>query len=66
LTEKIDPVRSFVIENSWPAEPSNDSVPFEVGYVWTVMAVLTELFAPRNSIFGSAVLALFGVMIISL
>ena len=31
LTENIVPVKSFVIENNWPAEPSNDKVPFDVG-----------------------------------
>ena len=27
LTEKIVFVRSFVMENNWPAEPSKDNVP---------------------------------------
>jgi hypothetical protein len=32
LTENSVPVKLFVIENNWPAEPSKERVPLEVGY----------------------------------
>jgi hypothetical protein len=55
LTEKIVPVNEFVTENSWPAEPSNDSVPFEVGKALTVIGNKPAVFAPVNTILGSSV-----------
>jgi hypothetical protein len=64
LTEKITPVKSFVIENSCPALPSKLNVPFDVGY--TLSAILNGpvlASAPLNTILGSAVLdPLFGVI----
>ena len=64
FTEKIVPVRSFVIENNWPAEPSKLNVPFDVGSALSVIVCpVVELSAPTNSILGSAVVdPLFGVI----
>ena len=50
-------------ENNWPAEPSIDNVPFDVGYAFKVIGKADEVFAAVNIILGSSVDELvFGVI----
>jgi hypothetical protein len=68
LTEKIVPVKSFVMDCNCPADPSNESVPFESGYTSNTISVLTFVFAPRKLIIGSvpSTALIFGVIIMFL
>ena len=61
-TEKIKFERSLVIENNCPAEPSNESVPFDAGYTNSDTSVFTVTLAPENTICGSLVLPILGVI----
>jgi hypothetical protein len=54
------------MENNCPAEPENESVPLDVGYAVKDMGVDIVLFAPVNTILGSAFAPMFGVITIFL